>query len=64
MNQFCERQFYNGPAIMFGKSLLDLAAMQAESSQKFHGSDRELKQNPEIWVDRHIDHSITLDVPT
>ena len=32
---------------MFGKSLLDLAAMQAESSQKFHGSDRELKQNPE-----------------
>ena len=47
MNQFCERRFYNGPAIMFGKSLLDLAAVQAESSQKFHGSDREFKQNPE-----------------
>ena len=45
LNQFCERKFYNGPAILMGRTLIDLSCLSASFSENFQ--DREFKQTAE-----------------
>ena len=45
LNQFCKQKFYNGPAILMGRSMIDLACLVASFPQKFH--NREFRQTSE-----------------
>ena len=35
LNQFCERKFYNGPAILMGRSVVDMATLLPSFSEKY-----------------------------
>ena len=35
LNQFCERKFFNGPAILMGRALIDLACLNVLFSENF-----------------------------